>query len=248
MMTLVEFLHPVKNNSNRDRCLAILYYKLRYENVVSLTAEEIRKALEHSRLPRGTNVNVADVLAKSGALVDSPGSRGQALLWRITDAGKKHIRDLMKLPETDPEVEHDVSELNNLLASLKDPIVKAFVQESVNCLRIGALKAAIVLLWAGAVRTIQERTFARGIAQVNAEMQKHDPKARTIKKVEDFQYIREEALLLVAEGVGVLDKTTRGILHTSLQTRNGCGHPNNYNPGPAKAKSFIEDVAGIAFR
>jgi hypothetical protein len=247
-MTLVEFLQPVKNNSNKDRCLAILYYRLRYERVDSMTAEEIRKALEHSRVSKGKNVNVADVLAKSGALVDSPGSRGQALLWRITDAGKEHIRGLMKLPETDPEVEHDVSELNKLLASIKDPVVHAFVQESVNCLRIGALKAAIVLLWAGAVRTIQEKTLAKGATLVNAELQKHESKARTIKKVEDFQYVREETLLLIAEGVGVLDKTTRGILHTNLQTRNGCGHPNSYNPGPAKAKSFIEDVAGIVFK
>jgi ATP-dependent DNA ligase len=67
---------------------------------------------------------------------------------------------------------------------------------------------AIVLLWAGAVRTIQEKTHAKGVALVNAELQRHDPKARTIKKIEDFQYIREETLLLVAEGVGVLDKTT----------------------------------------
>jgi hypothetical protein len=153
----------------------------------------------------------------------------------------------MNLPETDPEVEHDVSELNKVLANIKDPIVKAFVQESVDCLRIGALKAAIVLLWAGAVRTIQEKTLAKGITQVNTELQKYDSKARPVKKIEDFQYIREETLLLVAEGVGVLDKTTRGILHTNLQTRNGCGHPNKYNPGIAKAKSFIEDVTGIVF-
>ncbi len=246
-MTLVEFLVPVKGGRHRDKCLAVLYYNLRYENVESMTAEEIRKALGHSRVLEGKALNVADVLAKSGALVDSPGSRGQALLWRITDAGTKYVRDLMKLPETDAEVEHDVSELNKLLANIKDPIVKAFVQESVNCLRIGALKAAIVLLWAGAVRTIQEKTLLKGAPQVNAELEKHDQKARTIKKIEDFQYVREETLLLVAEGVGVLDKTTRGILHTNLQTRNGCGHPNKYNPGPAKAKSFIEDVAGIVF-
>jgi hypothetical protein len=247
-MTLVEFLHPIAGKTNKDKCLAVLYYKLRYEHVDSMTAEEIRKALEQSRMPNAKHTNVADVLSKSGALVDSPGSKGQALLWRITEAGKKHIRDLMKLPETDPEVEHDVSELNKLLAGIKDPIVHAFVEESVNCLRIGALKAAIVLLWAGAVRTIQEKTLAKGATLVNTELLKRDSKARTIKKVEDFQYIQEETLLLVAEGVGVLDKTTRGILHTNLQTRNGCGHPNNYNPGPARAKSFIEDVAGIAFR
>jgi len=209
-MTLVEFLHPIKTKSHRDKCLAILYYRLRYEEMESLTAQQIQQALIQTRMPNAKGVNVPDVLAKSGALVDSPGSNGSARLWRLTDVGKNHIRDLMGLPETDPEVEHDVGELNALLAKLKDSIVK-------------------------------------GTTLVNTELQKHDSKARIIKKIEDFQYIREETLLLVAEGVGVLDKTTRGILHTNLQTRNGCGHPNKYNPGIAKAKSFIEDVTGIVF-
>lgn len=247
-MTLVEFLHPVVGNSNRDKCLAVLYYKHRYEQVESLTAQQIQQALIQARIPKARNINVADVLAKSGASVDSPGSTGSSRLWRITDAGKKHIRDLMGLPETEPEVEHDVSELNKLLARITDPVVKGFVEESVTCLKVGALKAAIVFLWAGAVRTLQAKLTLKGISQVNAAILPHDPKARQVKKQDDFQYIKDKVFLLAAEGVGVLDKAERTTLEDALDLRNKCGHPTKYSPGPAKTKSFIEDVTGIVFR
>lgn len=246
-MTLVEFLHPVKGNLNRDKCLAVLYYKHRYEQVESLTAEQIKLALIHSRIARAKFVNVADVLAKSGALVDSPGSTGAARLWRLTDAGKEHIRSLMGLPDTEPEIEHDVSSLNKLIAGLSDPVVKGFITEAVTCLQVGALKAAIVFVWAGAVRTLQEKVIATGLSAVNAAILIHDPKARQVKKLDDFQYIKDKTFLLAAEGVGILDKAERTTLGEALDLRNKCGHPTKYNPGPNKAKSFIEDVTGIVF-
>ena len=69
-MTLVEFLHPIAANSNRDKCLAVLYFKQRYDNIESMTAQQIQQALIQTRMPNAKNVNVPDVLAKSGALVD----------------------------------------------------------------------------------------------------------------------------------------------------------------------------------
>jgi hypothetical protein len=246
-MTLVEFLHPIKSNSNRDKCLAVLYYKLRYENIESMTAQQIHQAFVQTRMPNAAGVNVPDVLAKSGALVDSPGSTGSARLWRITDAGRTRVRHLMGLPETEAEVEHDISELNRLLARITDPIVKGFVEESVSCIRVGALKAAIVFLWAGAVRTLQEKVILKGVSNVNAAIVIHDTNARQVKKVDDFQYIKDKTFLLAAEGVGILDKAERGTLESALDLRNKCGHPTKYSPGPARTKSFIEDVTGIVF-
>ena len=247
-MTLVEFLQPVKNSSNRDRCLAVLYYKHRYDHVEALTADEIKKALLHCRVPNAKSANVADVLAKSGEMVDSPGARGLARLWKLTGAGEIHVRQIMGLTEAEAEIEHDVSYLKTLVAKVSDPLVRTYIEEAVDCLSIGALKAGVVFLWAGAVRTLQERVLGKGIPQVNAAIQVHDPKARLIKKLDDFQYVKESILLLAAEAVGVLDKAERNTLEENLSLRNKCGHPNKYDPGIKKASSFIEDVTGIIFR
>lgn len=246
-MTLVEFLSPVRNSSNRDRCLAVLYYKHRYDQVESLTTEEIKRALVQSRMPNAKSANIADVLAKSGAMVDSPGARSLARLWKLTGAGAIHVRQIMGLKEAEAEIEHDVSYLKGMATKIHDPLIRAYIEESIDCLSIGALKAGIVFLWAGAVRTLQEQVLVKGIPQVNAAIQVHDPKARQVKKLDDFQYIKESILLLAAEGVGVLDKAERTTMEEALNLRNKCGHPNKYDPGIKKASSFIEDVAGIVF-
>jgi hypothetical protein len=246
-MTLVEFLEPLLTKSWRDKTLAVLYFKLRYESVDSLTAAQIQAALVHCRTPLAKNANIPDVLAKSGALVDTPGVEGQSRLWRITDAGKVHIRTLMGLPETDPEVAHDIASLDALIVGLTDPVVKGFINEAVTCLKVGALKACVVFVWAGAVRTLQDKVWATGFKTVNGAIQGFDPKARTVKKADDFQYIKDSVFLLTAEAVGILDKAQRNTLEESLNLRNKCGHPTKYSPGPNKAKSFIEDVTGIVF-
>jgi len=246
-MTLVEFLSPVRDSSNRDRCLAVVYYKHRYEQVESLTADQIKKALIQCRLSRAKFINVPDVLAKSGAMVDSPGSSGVARLWRLTGAGEIHVRQIMGLADAQAEIEHDVSYLKGLAAKISDPLIREYIEEAVDCLSIDALKAGIVFLWAGAVRSLQERVLTKGIPQVNAAIIAHDPKARQLKKLDDFQYIKESVLLLAAEGVGVLDKAQRNTLEECLNLRNKCGHPNKYDPGIKRASSFIEDVTGILF-
>jgi len=246
-MTLVEFLNPVRSSSNRDRCLAVLYFQHRYEQVDSLTADQIKRALIQCRVPKAKFINVADVLSKSGAMVDSPGAKGLARLWRLTGAGEIHVRQVMGLAEAEAEIEHDVSYLKEMAAKIPDPLVRKYIEEAVDCLSVGALRAGVVFVWAGAVRTLQERVLSKGMPQVNTAIQVHDPKARQIKKLDDFQYIKESILLLAAEGVGVLDKAERNTLEENLNLRNKCGHPNKYDPGIKKASSFIEDVTGIVF-
>src|SRR2546429_3521715 len=118
-MTLVEFLAPLKTASHRERVLAVMYYRHRYDGVDSLTAEQIKSGLERARAPNWRGVNVSDVLAKSGELVDATGREGAALLWKLTPSGQEHVREKLGLPATDPEVEHDVGSLTAIAADRK---------------------------------------------------------------------------------------------------------------------------------
>src|SRR5258708_29201195 len=152
-MPLVELLHPVRNSSNRDRCLSVLYYKHRYDQVESLTADEIKKALIQCRVPNAKFINVADVLAKSGAMVDSPGAKGLARLWKLTGAGAIHVRQVLGLKEAEAEIEHDVSYLKTLVAKISHPLVRAYIEEAVGCLSICARKACVCFLLSGRCRT-----------------------------------------------------------------------------------------------
>ncbi len=246
-MTLVEFLAPLAKAPHREKCIAVLYYNLRYLNKASLTIEQIRAEMKRARVSKWAKINVADVLNKSGAFVDSAGLSGNRRLWQLTPSGEKHIRGLLKLPASEPEIEHDVTTLEALATKVSDPHVRAYIEEAIRCLSVGALRASVVFLWTGAIRTLQQRALAETPPKLNPAITKHDPKARAVNKIEDFAYVKDATALLAFQELGIIDKGEKGTLEEALNLRNRCGHPTKYSPGPKKASSFIEDVVGIVF-
>jgi len=246
-MTLAEFLAPIWSAPQREKCLAVLYYHLRYLSTPSLTVEQVREELLRARVPKASKINVADVLNKSGAFVDSAGLAGNRRLWQLTLSGEKHIRAKLNLPASQPEIEHDVTTLEALAAKITDAVVREYVLEAIKCLSVSALRAAVVFLWTGAIRTLQQNALNSYHTQLNPAIMKHDPKARTVNKVEDFAYIRDATALLAFQDLGILDKGEKSTLEEALDLRNRCGHPTKYVPGVKKTSSFIEDVVGIVF-
>ena len=246
-MTLVEFLAPLKGASNRERVLAVLYYRQRYDGMDALTVEQIRDGLERARAPKWRSANVADVLAKSGAYVDSPGRDGKALLWKLTPTGVEHVRDKLGLPLSDVEVEHDVGTLTALAAKVKDAGVRAYVEEAITCLQVDALRACVVFLWVGAIRTIHAEMLSYPESSLNTSLQKFDPKARKVTKLDHFAYINDATALLAAQDLGMYDKSEKDTLVEALNLRNRCGHPAKYKPGVKKVSSFIEDILSTVY-
>jgi hypothetical protein len=247
MMTVAEFLSPLGGGSQRDLCLAVLYFYQHYRDRPSLTTEEIRAEFIRARVPKASKINVADVLNKGGAMVDSPGVSGSRRLWQLTTSGESHVRAALNLPAAQPEIEHDVATLEALAAKVSDVVVREYILEAIKCLSVGALRASIVFLWTGAIRTLQEEAFTQHYAKLNAAVAKHDPKGRAVNKLEDFAYVRDATALLAFQELGILDKGEKTTLGEALDLRNRCGHPTNYSPGPKKASSFIEDVLGVVF-
>src|SRR6266536_5357375 len=145
-MTLAEFLAPLGPGSQRGVCLAVLYYHQHHRDKPSLTTEEIRDELLRARAPKASKINVADVLNKSGALVDSPGMSGNQRLWQLTTSGETHVRGRLNLPAPGPETENDVATLQTLAAKVSDSVVRDYILEAIKCLSVGAIRAAIVFL------------------------------------------------------------------------------------------------------
>lgn len=247
-MTLIEFLHPIKSGRQRDIVLATLYYLSRYQSEAAVTVERIRTALKQARVPKAKTMNIAAILAGSGHLVDSPGSDGSRLLWSLTPPGEGEVRKLLPLPAAEPELEHDVASLTTLAERLADETVRGYVEEAIRCLSVDALRAATVFLWAGAIRTLHQAAWAEGATSVNAAIGTHDAKARAVKKLDDFAYIKDATFLKAAFDLGLIDKAERGTLEEALDLRNKCSHPTKYRPRINKARSFIEDVVGIVFK
>lgn len=246
-MTLVEFLAPLAKKTHQDRILALLYYRERYEQKTTLTVDEVRQGLKSARAKGWAKVNAADVLSKSGSLVDTSGVHGKKRLWNLTDSGREHVRKLLGLPMADVEVEHDVGTLEDLVSKVNDDDVRGYLEEAVKCLQVGALRACTVFVWVAAIRTIQSDMMTKGSAAVTTAVQKHDPKARAVKSLDDLAYVKDATTLLAAKELGILDKNEKDTLTEALNLRNRCGHPGKYRPGIKKVSALVEDITSIAF-
>jgi hypothetical protein len=246
-VTLVEFIAPLSKRTHQDRILAVLYYRERYEQKTALTVEDVRQGLKSARATGWAKVNVADVLSKSGPLVDTGGLQGKKRLWNLTDSGREHVRQLLGLPKADVEVEHDVGTLEELVARVSDSDVRDYLDEALRCLQVGALRACVVFVWTAGIRTIHTGAMAKGSTAVTSAVQKHDPKARAVKSVDDFAHVKDATTLLAAKDLGILDKNQKDTLTEALNLRNRCGHPGKYRPGVKKVSAFVEDVTSIVF-
>ncbi|MGQ0553921.1 MAG: hypothetical protein ACT4PU_11965 [Planctomycetota bacterium] len=246
-MTLVEFLAPLAKRPHQDRVLGVLYYRERYEHKTALTVDEVRQGLKSARAKGWANVNVADVLSKSGPLVDTSGVQEKRRLWNLTESGREHLRHLLGLPKADVEVEHDVGTLEALVAKVRDDEVRGHLEEALKCLQVGALRACTVFVWVATIRTIQSNMMAKGSAAVSTAVLKHDPKARAVKGLDDFAHVKDATTLLAAKDLGILDKNQKDTLTEALNLRNRCGHPGKYRPGVKKVSAFVEDITSIIF-
>jgi hypothetical protein len=248
-LTLIEFLAPLRKRPIKDKCLATLFYEETYNSNQALAVEDLRKNLVSARVPRANQANLADVLSKTGHFVHAPGKDLYSRrVWSLTDSGRKYVRESLGLLSVEAEVNHDVTTLQSIATALKDPLIREYVLEALKCLNADALRAAVVFLWTGAIRVLQEKALAVGGRSLNAAVSKHDPKARPITKIEDFAYLKDSVSLLALQELGIIDKGEKGTLEEALNLRNRCGHPTNYKPGVKKVSSFVEDVVGIVFR
>jgi len=151
------------------------------------------------------------------------------------------------LPKESSTVEHDVSSLSATVAKITDPLVRDYVIEAITCLKVDARRACVVFAWTAAIRIIHDKMLSHGKRALNAAIQKHDPRARTVSRIDHFAYIRDITSLLAAQELGIFDKAEKDTLEENLNLRNRCGHPAKYQPGEKKVSSFIEDLVSIVF-
>jgi hypothetical protein len=246
--TLLEYLSPVLSGSRRAVCLAALKWLKEEEDKEAATASEIKDWLVRSRVPKAKVFNVADVLGKSGHLVTTSRQNvSNANLWSLTTSGEAWVDKQLGIEPTPIVVVNSVSGLSTVLAKVTDPVAKSYVDEALLCFRAGALRATVVFLWSGAVRTLQDRALGKGSAALTAAVQKHDPKAKSIAKIEDYSALKDATQLLAFRDLGLIDKGEWQTLQEGLDLRNRCGHPTKYKPGVNKVAALIEDIVGIAF-
>lgn len=247
MDSLPEAISDLRKKTQQNVVLCAMYFQSKQGDEDVFTTDRLKELLRGARVPRAAKIQYASVLSNAGPRVDSPGLSGGVRLWKLTKTGTDYIREQLGLADTDPEVENDIKTLLELVGTLANPVVKAYLEEAVKCYQVGALRATVVFLWVGAINAIQEKIVAIGLKAATEAIQKHDPKARVVRGIESFELVKESVQILAAQDMNIISKGEKQMLVQALDLRNKCGHPGKYQPGPKKVSAMLEDLNSIVY-
>lgn len=142
----------------------------------------------------------------------------------------------------------NVEYLEQSINLVTDKDERDYLIEALVCLNNGSLRAGIIFAWNAAILNMRNKCFKHGATTLNTAITRHEPKAKTISKLDDFAYIKDSTTLQVAQDLGEIDKGEKDALVNCLDLRNKCGHPGQYRPKPIKAASFLEELLTIVFK
>jgi hypothetical protein len=133
----------------------------------------------------------------------------------------------------------------------------AYVQEAARCSAVRCNRAAIILLWAGAIARMHIQIQRLGFAVFNqaalsAAQKKGSPYSRISKGIgvsslAELQRLRDFDLISVGIDVWSYDLQAFEELDRLLSTRNSAAHPGMYSPTALDLRQFGEKVKRYVF-
>ncbi len=174
----------------------------------------------------------------------------------VIGAVLKRFKDKFILPikQTATNVE-SVFDLHKVVAALDDAEESDYLREAIDCANAGYHRAAIVLGWCAAVDRAQRKLISIGLAKFNAASEtikrqtsgkrKNWNKSFSVTTLAELQAVFDTDLIVVMEGMGLIDGNQSERLMTCFQYRNHSAHPGQAPIGDAHLVTFFTDIAEI---
>lgn len=198
------------------------------------SVEELRQLGKKAGISGIRNWHVSQLLS---------GSKGKAIHtpegWELGPSGLAVVEPLAGPLLASAAPKAAVS-LRAHLAALSNPATKAFVEEAIGCLENRLFRSAVVLSWVGAVSVLYEHVVVNELAAFNTEASRRDSKWKAATNSDGLARMKEYDFLQVLETIGVIGKSVKSELESSLKLRNGCGHPSSLVVGESRVSSHIE--------
>lgn len=148
-----------------------------------------------------------------------------------------------------PEISHrniEAGFVNSLVAELEqiqEDKYHDYMEEAIQCIQAGAYRGSVVLGWQAAMYALYQ-----GLKDHNDPIHvAYQKKFGTtpdfkIDSFWDFQKMQDKNILILAESVGLIDKSLKDMLNREKDIRNKAAHPGIYDVGPNGTKAFLEAV------
>lgn len=145
----------------------------------------------------------------------------------------------------DPTVTAVAKTLTDLPAQVPDLAEREFLTEALNCYRVRAYRATVIMAWNLAYDHLVRWVFADAtrLASMNAGITSKYPKKNlALTQHEDADELKESEFIEAARTGKLLDKNTAQILREKLGRRNMAAHPSRVAITQHSADDMITDL------
>ncbi|MES0099763.1 hypothetical protein [Mesorhizobium sp. M0019] len=145
----------------------------------------------------------------------------------------------------DPTVAAVAKALTDLPAQVPDLSEREFLTEALNCNRVRAFRATIIMTWNLAFDHLVRWVFSdpNRVQSFNAGIASKYPKKNlVVAKHEDADALKESEFIETARTANLLDKNTTQILKDKLGRRNMAAHPSRVTITQHQADDMITDL------
>jgi hypothetical protein len=240
-MELSEFVSVVPNfdgMKDREKVAHFGWYLHTYRGMQTFATGDIRKCFEDVRLaPPNVSLHLIRMAeAKPPSLIGSAGKY------------KLHRRDMSALDArygAHPSTIAASKLLTELPAKVPDLAERAFLEEAINCYRVRAYRAAIVMTWNLAYDHLVHWIFvdATRVAALNAAFAKRfQKKAPTVTRPQDLETIKEFDVIESCGTARLISSNLVKILKEKLARRNMAAHPSAVVIIEPQANDVITDL------
>jgi hypothetical protein len=138
------------------------------------------------------------------------------------------------------------TQLEALEKKVTNPYQRVYLDEVIICFKGKAFRAAIVMAWNLAYDHLLRHIFndpkrrADFDNQLSLTFQKKPPVA-AINKMDDFGFMKEDQVLMVAKSATILSNSRHKVLKEKLDRRNAVAHPSGLVVNDVTAEEFIRD-------
>jgi len=156
---------------------------------------------------------------------------------------RAEYHSIKKIVENEPRVIAVSEQLNNLVNQVKDSQELSFLHEAINCYKVQAYRASIVMVWTLTMDHLLKYVFGQRLNDFNLAITKcGDKKIKEVLDYENFGDIKDAKLIELMRGAGIISNDVRKILDMKLGIRNSVAHPSGITCLQPKATEFIGDL------
>ena len=209
------------------------------------TSSNIRECFDQLKLKRPSNINpflYSMTISKPPDLLKN--KFGYFLEKRIRDEYEEKFGKRVSTIKVDKI-------LLDLPSMISNSSEKIFLEEAINCYRVKAFRAAIVMTWMLVYDRLCNYILnnLNILNNFNMQLPKSFPKARILKidKKDDFGELKESEVLQVCRSANIISNDLNKILKEKLDKRNSAAHPSTILIFPHTTEEFIIDIINNVF-